>query len=591
MTGAFDLSVIIKLCTDSPSSLAVTDSYADASMPQYTFISMVNCQSDSQGRFLYYYGNDLTTGSISAFLKERTSSIHGARSFIIESATGYIIASKCLYTICFINIFTVDNDLEISGFDASGTLIRSTGLTVPDSSVVFLTTQILGENSNKWNSIQCNSIKVTSSPSDFIMYYRLCTELRIDWVIVLSVPQLNYTASIIIAVMAALVGSIIIVILGVVFGVFVSVRIVKPFYNLIELFESVAHMDLDKLEVRESGFSEVQQLQTHFTAMVSRMKLYKSFIPSHILNDLENAQNTEVVVRASFESSDKSHVSGVDNSLGSSKSSKLKGGSSKKKYAKDTDKFSLYLEYRKVTLLGIYLDGFNEWIRMIQPNETVHLLSDVFDIVNSICRSSGGYISSFDNDSIIIAFNATSNQANHEEKGANASRTLSDKLFGMKFMKWKNHDLCKKNPQLYESMNFRFALISQEGCCGNVGTTDFKNFTILSSGKSNLCRLIQVAKQMDVSIVCSESIHNLAQKSFQTRFISHQDITDESFISTAADELPLQKCRVYELGLSTQVVQDEVSCDVIFWITSNLVAVRVAATRENVQVECVQRGM
>ena len=94
VTESFDLSVIIKLCTDSPSALALTSSYADPSMPQYTFISMINCQPDPQGRFLYYYGNDLTTGSISAFLKEKTSSIFGARSFIIESSTGYIIASK-----------------------------------------------------------------------------------------------------------------------------------------------------------------------------------------------------------------------------------------------------------------------------------------------------------------------------------------------------------------------------------------------------------------------------------------------------------------------------------------------------------------
>lgn len=61
-------------------------------------------------------------------------------------------------------------------------------------------------------------------------------------------------------------------------------------------------------------------------------------------------------------------------------------------------------------------------------------------------------------------------------------------------------------------IDFRFALISQKGYCGNIGTSEVKNFTILSSAKSNLLRMIQVANQMNINMICSRSIQETIQK-------------------------------------------------------------------------------
>ena len=80
-----------------------SESYADPAMGMYTFISLVNCvpklNNDSSNHrnsnFTFYYGNDMTTGSISKFLKDSAEEMGGhARSFIIETSTEFLIARK-----------------------------------------------------------------------------------------------------------------------------------------------------------------------------------------------------------------------------------------------------------------------------------------------------------------------------------------------------------------------------------------------------------------------------------------------------------------------------------------------------------------
>lgn len=86
-------------------------------------------------------------------------------------------------------------------------------------------------------------------------------------------------------------------------------------------------MDLDSLDVKESKFSEVKELQVHFSDMVSRMKLYRSFVPAHILRDETAFSNGDNLVDFSTKSRETSH---------SAKQSSWRLGTSR--YNQDTDK-------------------------------------------------------------------------------------------------------------------------------------------------------------------------------------------------------------------------------------------------------------
>ncbi|KAG2392134.1 hypothetical protein C9374_012386 [Naegleria lovaniensis] len=566
--ATYDLSVIIDTCEKHPNEQAYTLSYGSIAMPQYVFITILNCVVDRNQllpshNFSYYYAVDLTVDTISSFLKSRTKSIPNSKGFIVETETEFLIA--------------VDSEVVITEYAADGSLNRKTTETVDDAGIQSIGKIILSSYQNNWKQIPCNSMIVLTSSSMYIMVERMCTKNYIDWIVVLAMPQWNYIGSTIIAIIASIFGSILIVTFGIILGVFVSLKIVKPFEHLIQLFESVAQMDLDKIQLNERGaFSEVKQLQQHFMNMVQRMKLYRSFIPAHLLSEIENSQNgiNNEDDQGNFQKSEKDSEKGHSSKRRFSESEKSDGASSSsrsmesssyhrvasKKNTSNVNKFSLYMEHRRVTLLEIHLDGLNEWIHIISPNETVMLLSDVFDQVNSISRASGGHISSIENDSIIIAFNASSNQSNHEEKASQVARQLHDKLLSVKYMKWKNHELVKKKPQLYDNMTFRFAILCQECFCGNIGSNDFKNFTIMSSSKSNLASLMEVSKRLEIPIVCCEKVNAACSKSFQTRFVDTKNCVDDTYIMsvTLNHEVPPQHTtKVYELGGSLTVSQDE----------------------------------
>lgn len=97
--GFFDLTVMITTGNTHPNKATMSLSFIDASQPQYTFITMYNSmpltQPDPKGnKFKYYLAIDMSAETISQYLANATSKITGSKSFIIEMATQYMIASK-----------------------------------------------------------------------------------------------------------------------------------------------------------------------------------------------------------------------------------------------------------------------------------------------------------------------------------------------------------------------------------------------------------------------------------------------------------------------------------------------------------------
>lgn len=80
-------------------------------------------------------------------------------------------------------------------------------------------------------------------------------------------------------------------------------------------------------------------------------------------------------------------------------------------------------------------------------------------------------------------------------------------------------------------MHFRFALISQECFCGNVGSQERKQlFSVLSSRKYNLSTIMQVAKKLQLDIVCSESVKRMCETSFSMRYVDTQNLKCNSTV-------------------------------------------------------------
>ena len=96
----FDMSILVSVCDSFPNQQVFSLSYTDPNVPEYTFITSINCVVNSEyplpngHNFHYYIANDLTVTTISNFLREQTSDIQGSTGFIVETKTGFLIACK-----------------------------------------------------------------------------------------------------------------------------------------------------------------------------------------------------------------------------------------------------------------------------------------------------------------------------------------------------------------------------------------------------------------------------------------------------------------------------------------------------------------
>ncbi|KAG2375028.1 hypothetical protein C9374_010032 [Naegleria lovaniensis] len=557
VTPPFDFTYLTSVCNANPGRQVYSLSYADPTVPDMVFVTLLNCrpkmkENGKSNQFDYFYALDLTTDTISAFLKQASKKIKASVGFIVEVETEQLIA--------------VDGDVKISKWDDKGTtLLRSTPLTVEDPKIQRDAKLILEKYSN-WKSIEKNTLIALTSAENYILVYHLVTDSQIDWILVLSVPIWNYAGSTAIAIIASVIGSLLVVSVGMVVGVLVSLRIVKPFYNLILLFRQISQMNLENIVLTNSSFSEVKELQQQFMDMVKKIKMYRAFIPSHLLLELDTGEGGEHedVKTEGPRGMQQEHASSVGDSLkhinhashgrrssvASSSAPGIGGGYSssrgssssrqssdrqlvertqtfRKRAANFGNKFSLHLEMKRISLMNVHIDGLNEFVSFFPPELVVQMLSDIFEQVQTISRQFTCQMLSFEGGSITLAFNASSHQANHELKANKAALQFSAKTKTIKEQKWRRLPIYSRNPTLIDSMSLIFAICGQQSLAGNVGTKDSKNFSVLSSARYNLEQLTKLARFMQIPIVVTDGIQKSTEGSFITRFIDTLELTPE----------------------------------------------------------------
>ncbi|KAG2388164.1 hypothetical protein C9374_001014 [Naegleria lovaniensis] len=544
---AFTDQAAANTANNNPGKTLFAPSFTDPTLPDVTLLSLLtsfelNPPASNGQTVSHLIGYSMTTKFLSLFLIEMTKSIAGSHTFIVEVNTDYIIASD------------QQNDKSVSGGarkkigDMNGA-IKQIGL------------QVYSKFNNNLRNLQCNNRQVLTLTDQFILIHRLCNENGIDWMLVLSVPQWNYISNMVLAIIAAVISACIISLVSALMAVVVSLRIVKPFHQLIQSFEMVSNMQLEDWNLRKSQLTEVTQLQLHFTQMVKRIKLYRAFIPSHLLSQLESNEHGEednaldtkkdkkkgqqYKVKSdhdsnnfSFVKNSHAQVSSVSQSQElSRKSSSSMASSSRRQSSQKTpiDRFSLYSEKRMVSGVMLHLDGLNEWWSCMNGIEIVNLLSDVFEVMNQQARSLGAQMGSFDSDSQLIFFNAANDVKKHQEKALAFCDSLRSKLSQIKNHKWSSTHSNSHQHSLNSSLtklNFRMAVTCQECICGNLGTRDFKSFQVIGSIQSNLDRMIQIANRLNIQIIISQQIEHHCSEKYQMRFIQFQDLLIDNYYAS-----------------------------------------------------------
>ncbi|KAG2388153.1 hypothetical protein C9374_001003 [Naegleria lovaniensis] len=543
---AFTDKVATDTVTRNPGKTIFAPSFTDPTQPNIVFLTLLTSYKldvpKSDRTVSHFIGYCMTARFLSLFLVEMTKSITGSHTFIIEVETDFIVASD-----------QID--------DHSGSSSTRKKIVDMSPSMKAIGMKVYSQFNNNLRNLQCNNRLEMTLADQFILIHRLCNENGIDWMLVLSVPQWNYISNMVLAIIAAVISACIISLVSALMAVVVSLRIVKPFHQLIQSFEMVSNMQLEDLNLRKSQLTEVTQLQLHFTQMVKRIKLYRAFIPSHLLSQLESNEHGEednaldtkkdkkkgqqYKVKSdhdsnnfSFMKNSHAQASSVSQSQElSRKSSSSMASSSRRQSSQKTpiDRFSLYSEKKMVSGIMLHLDGLNEWWSCMNGSEIVNLLSDVFEVMNQQARSLGAQMGSFDSDSQLIFFNAANDVKKHQEKALALCDSLRSKLSQIKNHKWSSTHSKSHQHSLNSSLtklNFRMAVTCQECICGNLGTRDFKSFQVIGSIQSNLDRMIQIANRLNIPIIISQQIEHHCSEKYQMRFIQFQDLFIDNYYAS-----------------------------------------------------------
>ncbi|KAF0975662.1 hypothetical protein FDP41_004989 [Naegleria fowleri] len=572
----FDMSGILEIAQKHVNQPTFTMSYTDPTLPTITFLSLVNSkptQNPLPGKpsFDWYFGFDISVSTISQYFKKITNDIGGSMAFAIEIDTDYIVASSY-------------PTIPVAVWDQQGNQKRKTALDFDIPLVNDIGKFVYSELSQNLSSVPCGVFLLKEYGDRYINMHRMCNSANIDWLFVFSVPKWNYIQTMIIAIIAASVSSVFIIGVGIALGIFASLRIVKPFQNLIYLFESVSNMDLDTVSndpTDMSQFKEVYILQQHFHSMVRKIRKYRCFIPPHLLAQLDSLQsesgNESIRRSTTAESGNRLINGGVRVSMSqdapSSNSSQCsrRASSSMKPVSKSL--FRLGLEKRALTIVCIRFGGLDACMEALSDSELVPIMSDFFDVIQKVARLSGGQLGNFENNEMTISWNSTSDIPHHKEKGVTSTKQMMEKLTQLTSTKWKNKE-CLTKRDLLSAMNFKAAIVSQMCKSGNVGTQEIKSFSIVGSYLHNLELLLKHALKLNITIIASDLIHDRCSRDFQMRYVGTKKIYPPEFSNSPlvvkckdsssssnshhTSSISLLKTNLYEIGESNNNdIQDE----------------------------------
>ena len=404
----------------------------------------------------------------------------------------------------------------------------------------------------KLTSIPCNEMASFPLDSNYVSLVRVCTAQDLDWTLILAVPQWFYLGQMIIAIVVALLLSVFIVSIGGISGAVFSVRIIKPFYDLVVMFASVANMDLDSIHVKNSFFSEVSTIQTSFVFLVERLRLYRAFLPPHLLqeldkkgvenlptnekhNDDQQSSNAELASRTSFMSK---------SSRPSRQVSKTEESMMSLKNTQSISKFDLGLECRDISILGFKF----HLCENLNSNEIIQISSEVFTLLEQTTKTSKGQIGNFENGFITMSWNSASDCSSHISKAISTAETLIKKSEELK-KRWSNRTII-----------FSTTIDSQKSMTGNVGTKNYKSFTIMGPINGNIQYMADLASRYGVSILVTKRVRDEIEKQYQNRFITNAELATfdkNNFVfGISYDKFGKDNIAVYEIGERNDVAMD-----------------------------------
>jgi class 3 adenylate cyclase len=349
----------------------------------------------------------------------------------------------------------------------------------------------------------------------------------IQWIAVLAVSEQAFTGQYLYPLISVTIIGALLAILSLLTGIIVSVIIVRSLLRLLREMTLVQNMQLDDTDSTSlSGFSEVRAMQKGFHIMVERLKEYKAFLPSYILN-------------RDFGDAEEDNVDEENNPLASSKfgsslrKGKLDAASSHASSHSDMTKRSssklgqVGLNVREVSVVHLKITNLDRMLKLISPKEVLLQHGKIQTEILRLMKQCRGDLTYVDEKQFIMSWNAAIHVKKHATEACFAAcalkrfcTELTDE-FGMLV------DIGAATGDLY---------------CGAIGTASKKQFSMFGRAKELASQLCTLNSALATRVLINETMYRLAFKEYEIRPVMKVVLKEEvGNYEDTAYELVVQK--------------------------------------------------
>jgi adenylate cyclase len=165
-------------------------------------------------------------------------------------------------------------------------------------------------------------------------------------------------------------------------------------------------------------------------------------------------------------------------------------------------------ELRTVTVLFADLRGFTSASARMNPQDTTALLNRYFRLMHEVIFSFGGTLDKFIGDGLMAFFNAPLEQVDHAHLAVATALEMQRQV-----------DLCRDEWAFFgmPELAITIGISTGQALVGYVGSGERMQYTAIGADVNVAARLEELAKELDVRILISESTHRLVSDMVECR--------------------------------------------------------------------------
>ena len=135
------------------------------------------------------------------------------------------------------------------------------------------------------------SVTVTSLGVNYFVRHQIYEYHNVKWDMYTVVVESDVMKSIHISIAVSVSVAVVVTFIGVLFGITLSLIIIRPITFLQEQFQKIKVLNLEGMIIPDSMFDELSQVYTSLSLTVRWLREIRSFVPPSVIQDIRNSSN------------------------------------------------------------------------------------------------------------------------------------------------------------------------------------------------------------------------------------------------------------------------------------------------------------